>query len=123
MYSLDCDLCRHCVWLSCLSTANRDGSGDITRTRRVRNKVEQRNPHRITFLVNCICGSEDVSSIRVEIENLGRIRRAECFGHDQSRVVYRSNCPLMEGGLIGRRGWVGKTALVPQIKMMITAQR
>lgn len=80
-----------------------DGSGIIVGATGIRHVVEKGNTRWDAVLVNGVAWGHGVGIVGEEVDNLGIVGRAHCFGHGEGGVVDRSDRPLMESRLIGWR--------------------
>lgn len=91
------------VGLANAATSNGNGSRQVTRARWIRHEIEEGNTDGVSILVDAVGRSVDASIVRIEIQDLGGIGRAQRFGRDKCGVVNGSDGPLVEGRLISGR--------------------
>jgi len=94
---------RCSAWLTSLSPTDRKGDCQVAVTRGVADEVDKDNTDWVAIFVDAKCRGIFISIVSLKVKNLRLIRRAKDFGHDERRIIDRSNGPLVEFRLVSRR--------------------
>jgi len=103
--TLDLDRGRCSTWLTGLSSTYREGNCQVAVSWRVANKVDKDNTDWVAIFVDAEGRGILVAIVSLKIKNLGLIRIAKDFSHNERRIIDRSNGPLMEIRLVSWRSW------------------
>lgn len=104
IYLLDLHRGRSSAGLTSLTSTNSNRSSNVAVSGLVCKVVDKEHANRDVIFVNRECRGAGIVVIGLKIEDPGLVGGTESLRHDEGRIVDRTDGPLVEFGLVGRRG-------------------